>query len=89
MVWGSFGGIAVGDLVKIDVIKYSKKYHNILVQYSIPSGNRIIGLRSILQQDNDPKHTSSLCRKYVQSKQRQQVLQIVFNPNNVDKSCKI
>lgn len=85
MVWGSFGGGAVGDLVKIDGIMDSKKYHNVLVRHAIPSGTRLIGRGFILQQDNDPKYTSSLCRKYVQSKQRQQVLQnMVWPPQSPD-----
>ncbi len=76
MVWGSFGGCAVVDLAKIDGIMDSKKYNNILVRHAISSGIRLIGRGFILQQNNDPKHTST-CRKYFQSKQRQPGLQYI------------
>lgn len=43
MVWECFGGGAVGDIVKIEGIMNSKRYHNILMRHTIPSGTRLIG----------------------------------------------
>lgn len=80
MVWGAFGNNAVGDLVKIEGVLNSKGYHNILVRHAIPSGMRLIGLEFTLQQDNDPKHTSRLCKDYVERKERLGILKNMMWP---------
>ena len=41
-------------------------YHNILQHYVIPSGTQLVFL---LMQDNDPEHTSTLCQRYIKSKE--------------------
>ncbi|KAF7656371.1 hypothetical protein LDENG_00042170 [Lucifuga dentata] len=46
-----------------------ENYHSILQRQAIPSGLRIIGQNFILQQDNDPKHSSKLRQNYVYSKE--------------------
>lgn len=85
MVWGCFGGNAVGDLVKIDGIMDSKVYHNILVRHVIPSGIRLIGQEFTFQQDNDPKHTSKLCKNYAAKKEEEKVLKnMIWPPQSPD-----
>ena len=69
MVWGSVCGNGVGKLIKIDGIMDKNVYHNILVRHAIPSGLEVIGHGFIYQQDNDPKHTSTLCTNYLVTKQ--------------------
>lgn len=59
----------------------SKWYHNLLVLHAVPSDTQIIVWGFIIQQDKDTKHTANLCRKIVQSKQRQQVLQNIVWPS--------
>lgn len=68
MVWDCFGGNRVGNLGKIERIMDKKIYHGILVKHAIPSGTRILRRRFIFQQDNDPKHNSFLCKKYLKKK---------------------
>ncbi|KAF7662417.1 hypothetical protein LDENG_00236000 [Lucifuga dentata] len=43
--------------------------HSILQRHAIPSSLQIIGQNFILQQDNDPKHSSKLCQNYIHSKE--------------------
>jgi hypothetical protein len=74
MVWGSFGGNTVGDLVKIDGKMNQKDYHAILQRHAKTSGLRLIGKGFVLQQDNDPKHTSRLCKNYVKSLEVRKIL---------------
>ena len=45
-------------------------YHKILQYYAIPDGIRLIGKKFHFQEDNDPKHSSALCRGYLESKER-------------------
>ena len=40
-------------------------YHSILQQHAIPSNLHLVGPSFIFQQDNDPKHTSRLCKGYL------------------------
>ena len=40
-----------------------------LQKHAIPSGLKLCGHGFVLQQDNDPKHTSKLSRKYLQGKE--------------------
>jgi hypothetical protein len=46
-----------------------KVYHNILVRQAVPVGLSLIGKGFILQEDNDPKHASKLCRGYLEKKE--------------------
>lgn len=74
LVWGSFSFDGVGDLYKINGILKKEEYKIILEQHAIPSGLRLIGEGFHLQQDNDPKHTSKLCRGYLEEKQEEGTL---------------
>lgn len=81
MVWGCFAGTMVGDLVKIDGIMDKKVYHKILQYHAIPSGRRLVGDNFVMQQDNDPKHTSKYCTDYLKSKEEKNHLQIMEWPS--------
>ena len=80
MLWGCFGNGLTGDLVKITSTMDKHMYHNILVKHAIPSGIRIIGKGFIMQQDNDPKHASGLCKNYLKLKERGKVCKIMNWP---------
>jgi len=73
-VWGCFAGDKVGDLVRIKGIRDKTRYHNILQCHAFPYEKRLVGRGFIFQQDNDPKHTSKLCKKYIASKEKQKDL---------------
>lgn len=74
MVWGCFSRAGVGDLIKIEGIMRKEQYLKILEDNAVPSGLRLIGKKFVLQQDNDPKHTSKVCKGFVQQKEREGVL---------------
>lgn len=74
MVWGCFSRIGVGDLVKIDGIMKKEQYLQILKDHAVPSGLRLVGKKFIFQQDNDPKHTSKICKGYMQEQEDDGVL---------------
>lgn len=85
MVWGCFSFDGVGQLVKIDGILKKEQYHNILQRHAIPSGVQLIGRNFIFQQDNDPKHTSILCTKYLKLKEDIGVLKrLTWPPQSPD-----
>ena len=63
MVWECFNGDTVCDLFRIQGTLNQHGYHSILQRYAIPSGLHLIGLSFAFQQDNDPKHASSLLTK--------------------------
>ena len=80
MIWGSFAGSRVGDLHRVTGTLNQKGYHSILQRHAIPSGLRLVGQGFILQQDNDPKHTSRLCQNYLRRKEQDGGLQIMERP---------
>ena len=52
-------------------------YHSIVQYLVIPSGTQHVGQGFVLMQDNDPKHTSKLCQRYIKSKEEWLVLGLV------------
>lgn len=80
MVWGCFSGHGIGNLVKIDGILKKEEYKTILEKNAVPSGLSLIGNGFIFQQDNDPKHTSKLCKNYLLQKEAEGVLKIMKWP---------
>ena len=83
--WGCFAGDTVGDLFKIEGILNQHGYHSILQRHAIPSGLRLVGPAFIFQQDNDPKHTSRLCKGYLTKKESDGVLrQMTWPPQSPD-----
>jgi hypothetical protein len=81
MMWGSFLGDRVGDLHRVNGIMRKEDYHSILQRHAIPSGLTLFGRGFTLQQDNDPKHTSILCRTYLQRKEAEGTLKILDWPS--------
>ncbi|XP_073525152.1 uncharacterized protein [Phyllobates terribilis] len=85
MVWGCFAGDTVGDLFKIEGILNQHGYHCILQRHAIPSGLCLVGPSFIFQQDNDPKHTSRLCKGYLTKRESDGVLsQMTWPPQSPD-----
>ena len=70
----------VGDLHRVTGTLNQKGYHSILQRHAIPSGLRLVVQGFILQQDNDPKHTSRLCQNYLRRKEQDGRLQIMEWP---------
>lgn len=62
LVWGCFSGQSIGDIKRIDGIMDKKMYHQILIRHGVQSGLRLVSQRFVYKQDNDPKHTSKLCK---------------------------
>jgi len=80
MIWGCFGGTNVGDLVKIDGILKKEQYKQILENHAIPSGLRILGPNFVFQQDNDPKHTSKICKEYLRQVEDEGIAKVMKWP---------
>ena len=80
MIWGCFGNGRVGNLFQIKGILDQRGYHSILQRQAIPSGQRVIGRNFIMQQDNDPKHTSKLCTTYLEKKEAAGILSVMKWP---------
>ena len=67
-VWGCFSWNGVGDLHRVKGILTGEEYRQILIHHMVPSANRLNPEGFIFQQDNDPKHTSCVVKKYLQNK---------------------
>ena len=80
MVRGCFGGQKVGDIAQIKGIMRKEEYLTILQDHAIPSGSRILGRGFVFQQDNDPKHSSKLCKGYLEQKSRTRLCSIMDWP---------
>lgn len=80
MVWVCFSYMGVGDLHRIKGILEQKGYHSILSRHCIPSGTCLIGRGFVMQQDNDPKHTSKLCSNYLHRKEESGALKMMVWP---------
>lgn len=70
MVWGAISGKGVGPLVKEEGIVRKEDYKKILVKYAVPTGKNLLGKNFVFQQDNDPKHTSILCKTYLATQEK-------------------
>ena len=79
-MWGCFAGDTVADLFKIEGILNQHGYHSILQRHAILSGFGVVGSAFIFQQDNDPKHTSRLCKVYLTKKENDRVLRQMTRP---------
>ena len=67
-MWGCFASDTVSELFRIQGTLNQHGYHRILQRHAIPSGLSLGGLSFVFQQDNDPKHTSRLCKGYLTNK---------------------
>ena len=82
---GAFPGDTVSDLFRILGTLKRHGYHSILQRYAIPFGLRLVGQSFVFQQDNDPKHTSRLCKAYLTKKESNGVLhQMTWPPQSAD-----
>ena len=64
-VWGCISIKGVGDIVRKQKKLTGEKYKYILQNHAVSSGRQLIGDNFILQQENDPKHTCKLVKKYL------------------------
>ena len=69
MVWGCFAYHGVGTLQLIPGIMDKHSYHKILQKELMASAKKLFPRGNyIFQHDNDPKHTSKLCKGYLRKK---------------------
>ena len=68
-VWGCFSYNDVGDLYKIKKTLEKKQYYSLLQRHAIPPGLKLCRKGFVLLQDNDPKHTSHLCKSDLKRKE--------------------
>lgn len=66
MIWGCFSWYGVGPLFWIKDKMDAIKYVNILESIMYPYAEMNMPLKWTFQQDNDPKHTSKLAKKWFQ-----------------------
>ena len=80
MVWGWLVIEIAGDFIQIKSITRNENYHSILQWYAILFDCCNIGQKFVLQQDNDPKHSSKLYTNDLKSKESKRILQIMVWP---------
>lgn len=80
MVWGCFGGDRIGSIARIQGIMRKEQYRDILENEMLPSGLRIFGEKFTFQHDNDPKHTSKLCKDYLNKLSAEGTLNVMVWP---------
>lgn len=68
MVWGCFSGHGMGPIYKINGIMDRFHYKKILEEVMLPFADWNMPLSWIYQHDNDPKHTSKVCKEWLQAK---------------------
>jgi hypothetical protein len=81
MVWGAFSANGVGKLVRIKGVLVKEKYRQILVKHAVPCGKKLIGKPFVLQQDNDPKHTAHVVKRYLDKKEKDGDLKLLDWPS--------
>ncbi|CAK9796236.1 Transposable element Tc1 transposase [Anthophora quadrimaculata] len=87
MVWGCFGGESTGDLIRITDKLTKEGYKKILEEHAVPSGIRILGEGFTFQEDNDPKHSSRLCRSFLNELESNNILKrMIWPPQSPDLS---
>lgn len=71
-IWGCFSWYGVGDIYRVRGNMNAKQYHSILVHHMVPSAQRLFGDdfldKFVYQQDNDPKHTARIIKRYFENK---------------------
>uniref|UniRef100_A0A8C4SV48 Transposase n=1 Tax=Erpetoichthys calabaricus TaxID=27687 RepID=A0A8C4SV48_ERPCA len=67
MLWGCFSAAGTGRLVRIKGKMTAAMYRDILDENLLQSALDLrLGRRFIFQQDNDPKHTAKISKKWLQ-----------------------
>ena len=67
MLWGCFSAAGTGKLVKIEGKMNAAMYRDILDENLLQSALDLkLGRRFIFQQDNDPKHSAKVTKKWLQ-----------------------
>jgi transposase len=80
--WGCYTYHGVGYLHRIEGIMDKKIYQNILKDQMLPSAKVLFPDGNyIFQQDNDPKHTSELCKDHLA---RKRVVQMTWRAQSPD-----
>ena len=79
MVWG-VANCKVKDLHKLKGKLNQIRYHCILQHPVILSGMQLVVQGFVLIKDNNPKHMSKLCQRYIKRKEEQHVLQLMSWP---------
>lgn len=54
-----------GHLSRVEENLRKEIYHKIFLHRAIPCGLCLIGVSVVLQQNNDPNHTSKRCQQYL------------------------
>ena len=80
MVWGCFYFNGVGRLHQIRGKMDQKVYGDILQNHVLSSGQDLIGRGFVFQHDNDPKHTSKLCKTFLGEKESSGELNLMIWP---------
>ena len=68
LVWDCFSGQGIGDLKRIKGKMDQKMYRQTFIRHGVPSGLHLVGRGFVYQQENDLKHTSKLCKNYLDKK---------------------
>lgn len=58
-----------GNLSRVEENLRKEIYHKIFLHRAIPCGQRLIWVGVIIQQNNDPNHSSEMRRQYFKDKQ--------------------
>ena len=74
----------MGDLHRVQGILNQHGYHSILQRHAIPSGKHLIGANFLMQHDNDPKHTSPLCKRYLEKESGRVLSMMDWPPQSPD-----
>lgn len=69
MVWGGFSKHGLGPLHRIEGIMDAIKYRNILTEVMLPYSREHMPADWVFQQDNDPKHTAKIIKKWFEDNQ--------------------
>ena len=69
MAYGCFSSSGVIDLTVVEGHMNAETYIRILSSYMIPAARRLFEETYSFQQDNDPKHTASDVKKYLERKE--------------------
>ena len=82
MIWGCFASGGIGKFYRIKGILEKTQFHKILVYQMRPSGERIFkGKQFWFQQDNDPKHTAKINKRYLMTKEKTGFLKVMDWPS--------